>query len=517
MEGIYLSALKPLVEGQIQGRICGAVGMTSSSTLTLGFGFGWLHLHAKPDCPDIWWTEKASTVPAGSPAWEHHLKGAQVEKVAQQGSDRVIEISFAGRSPYDAGGVRLVFEATGRNANIILVRQRDNRILACLRKVLSGVNRFRCISPGVFYKSPPSSGFPPSQWGSDEVQQLLDTHITAKLLYQNLEGVGPVSAKAIIAHSPDVAATVKYLGCRLTENDFEPWQGEFGAVPVPLGEGSPVENPLSPPLVETRDLKKEQYRPSRTQLGSILHKRLAADRKRIQSSQKSLGSLASPDELRNWGNLLLTNKCSLKKGMTEAVLTDWDGTVIVIELKQSQNPVENAGRYFRKAGKIHLEKNRLEERELISTERMIGLTAILDRLDTMSDEETAKLLEELGKPEKKQTGAPLEYILDGGWRCLVGRNARQNDQLTFKVAARDDIWMHARGVTGAHVILKRDGRADNPSSLVLNQAAQVAAKHSSSNGVIPVDWTLARYVRRVKGGGPGQVIYVREKTLFAEV
>jgi predicted ribosome quality control (RQC) complex YloA/Tae2 family protein len=515
MEGIYLSALKPLIEEKIQGRTCGAVGMTSSSTLALGFGCGWLHLHAKPDCPDVWWTEKASTVLPSSPSWEHHLKGAPVTIVSQQGADRVLEIYFASRSPYDAGGVKLLFEATGRNANLILVREKDNRILSCLRRVLSGINRFRSISPGVVYKSPPSSGFPPSEWGSDAVQQLLQAQISPKLLYQNLEGVGPISAKAIIAHSNDVAATVGYLGRRLTESDFSPWQTEFGAVPIPLGKGKPVENPLSPPLVETKDLKKEHYHPLRIQLGSILHRKLAADRKRIQSSQKSLCSLASPDELRSWGNLLLTNKNKLTKGMTEVVLTDWDGAEICICLKQSLTPVENAGRYFRKAGKIHLEKNRLEERMLFSIERTINLESIQNRLETMSDEEATKLLEEFGKPEKKQTGAPLEYILDGGWRCLVGRNAKQNDHLTFKIAARDDIWMHARGVTGAHVILKRDGRADNPSAQVLDQAAHVAAKHSSSNGVIPVDWTLARYVRRLKGGGPGQVVYIREKTLFA--
>ncbi|MCK5842836.1 MAG: DUF814 domain-containing protein, partial [Candidatus Sabulitectum sp.] len=145
-----------------------------------------------------------------------------------------------------------------------------------------------------------------------------------------------------------------------------------------------------------------------------------------------------------------------------------------------------------------------------------SLEDIQNRLDTMSDQEVTKHLTKLAKPEKKVTGAPLEYILEGGWRCLVGRNAKQNDNLTFKIAGREDIWLHARGVAGAHVILKRDGRADNPSTAAMDQAAHIAAKHSTTNGVVPVDWTLAKYVRRMRGGGPGQVVYVREKTLFAE-
>ena len=516
MEGIYYSALRPVIENRIKNATCGAVGMTSSSTLSLGFGKGWLHLHAKPDSQGIWWTDKASTIPPDSPSWEHHLKGAPVEKVVQQGVDRVIEIHFASRSPYDAGGIRLIFEATGRNSNIILVRQTDNRILACLRKVLSSANRFRSISPGVVYKSPPSSGIPPGEWGSEEVKKLLEADVTPKILYQNLEGVGPLSAKSIIDNPGTVFETVKELGRQLIEQDFSPWQTRYGKVPVCLGDGHPIENLLAPPEAKAADNQKEEYRPSRTQLGTVLKKRLSSEKKKTGSSQKSLDLLASPDELRCWGNLILTHKKDLKKGMKEATLTDWDGTEIHIKLKDALNPMENANKYFRKAGKIHLEKSRLEERILTSVEQTASLENIQARLETMSDEEVTGYLSKLGKTEKKTTGSPIEYILKDGWRCLVGRNAKQNDQLTFKIATRDDIWLHARGVAGAHVILKRDGRADNPGTAVMDQAAHVAAKHSTTNGMVPVDWTLAKYVRRMRGGGPGQVVYVREKTIFAE-
>jgi predicted ribosome quality control (RQC) complex YloA/Tae2 family protein len=516
MEGIYLSSLVPLVEDKLHGQSCRAVGMTSSSTLSLKFGTGWFHLHAKPGSANLWWTDTASTVPPDSPSWEHHLKGAPVEKVTQQGTDRVLEIHFAGRSPYDAGGIRLVFEATGRNANIILVRTKDSRILASLRKVLSGVNRFRTISPGVVYKAPPSSGFPLEEWGSDKVQQLLQTGVTPKLLYQNLEGVGPASAKAIIAAPDSPAESVRELAHKLLNKQFTPWLTKFGRIPVSIGEGSAIQNPLAPPAEKAEGGKAGEYRPSRVQLGTILKKRISSENKRIKSSQKSLGRLASPDELRSWGNLVLTFKNDLRKGMKKAVLTNWEGTQISIKLKQSLNPAENANRYFRKAGRVHLEKNRLEQRIQAGIKRMNYLSDILQELDTITDLEVTQYLKKLGETEKKVTGAPLEYILEGGWRCLVGRNAKQNDHLTFKLAVKTDIWLHARGVTGAHVILKRDGRTDNPPASILDLAAHIAAKHSSTNGVVPVDWTLVKYVRRMKGGGPGQVVYVREKTLFAE-
>ena len=160
----------------------------------------WLHLHAKPDSPGIWLTETAASSPAASPAWEHHLKGAVIEKVRQQGADRVIEIDFSERTPYDKGGVRVIFEAAGRNSNIILVRRSDNTILACLRKVLSSLNRFRSISPGAVYTKPPPSGYPPSMWRSEKVQRAVSqpAKVTKAKLCQLLEGVGPAAAAAIL-------------------------------------------------------------------------------------------------------------------------------------------------------------------------------------------------------------------------------------------------------------------------------------------------------------------------------
>lgn len=516
MEGIYYCVIRKALAEILKNDKCLKVGMTSSSTLSLQFRKGWLHLNAKPDSPGLWWTGNASIISPDSPSWEHHIAGAPVEKVMQQGVDRVIEIHFSSRTPYDAGGIRLIFEAAGRNSNIILVRKHDNRILASLRKVLSAINRYRAISPGVVYKSPPKSGIPPEKWNSDEMVELLKQKITPRLLYQNLEGVGPASAKSIIAESDDVFETVKWVGKQLLEENFSPWKTQFGNLPVKLGEGIPIKNPLSPPEEKIQDEKRDEYRPSRTQLSSILKKRLSSENKKVKSSEKSLGKLASPEELRSWGNLILTHKNDLRKGMKKTIVTDWDGTPIEIKLKEALNPAENANKYFRKASKVHLEQNNLEERILTSMERINYLEEIQNRVKTMSDQEVTKYIAELGKPEKKETGAPLEYILTGGWRCLVGRNAKQNDQLTFKIGARNDIWLHARGVPGAHVIVKRDGRADNPSAQSMDHAAFIAAKHCSSNGIIPIDWTLVKYVRRIKGGGPGQVTYTREKTIFAE-
>jgi predicted ribosome quality control (RQC) complex YloA/Tae2 family protein len=121
-----------------------------------------------------------------------------------------------------------------------------------------------------------------------------------------------------------------------------------------------------------------------------------------------------------------------------------------------------------------------------------------------------------GKPVPPGGGAPLHVQSRDGFTLLIGKNSRQNEEVTFRQAAASDTWLHARGVPGAHVIIKAGGR-DIPRSTI-EQAASLAAYYSQARGStsVPVDYTLQRYVRHMKGGGPGMVVYERERTIFAE-
>jgi predicted ribosome quality control (RQC) complex YloA/Tae2 family protein len=121
-----------------------------------------------------------------------------------------------------------------------------------------------------------------------------------------------------------------------------------------------------------------------------------------------------------------------------------------------------------------------------------------------------------GKPVPPGGGVPLHVQSRDGFTLLIGKNSRQNEEVTFRQAAASDTWLHARGVPGAHVIIKAGGR-DIPRSTI-EQAASLAAYYSQARGStsVPVDYTLQRYVRHMKGGGPGMVVYERERTIFAE-
>ncbi len=120
-----------------------------------------------------------------------------------------------------------------------------------------------------------------------------------------------------------------------------------------------------------------------------------------------------------------------------------------------------------------------------------------------------------GKPVPPGGGVPLRVQSRDGFTLLIGKNSRQNEEVTFHQATANDIWLHARGVPGAHVIIKAAGR-EVPRSTI-EQAASLAAYYSQARGStsVPVDYTLQRYVRHMKGGGPGMVIYERERTIHA--
>ena len=121
-----------------------------------------------------------------------------------------------------------------------------------------------------------------------------------------------------------------------------------------------------------------------------------------------------------------------------------------------------------------------------------------------------------GKPVPPGGGVPLYVQSREGFTLLVGKNSRQNEDVTFHQATANDMWLHARGVAGAHVIIEAAGR-EIPRSTI-EQAASLAAYYSEARGSTsaPVDYTLQRHVRHMKGGGPGMVIYERERTIYAE-
>jgi predicted ribosome quality control (RQC) complex YloA/Tae2 family protein len=232
------------------------------------------------------------------------------------------------------------------------------------------------------------------------------------------------------------------------------------------------------------------------------------------------------DLLRQWGEWLLAYAHQVERGATHFVADTGDGSTITIPLDPELPPVANAQAYFARYRKI---QRAAEEAPARLHEVQMGLDQ-LHQLETDLDlaasrpeiEEVRLALQDAGhlrakrgtRPRPKVPRAkPLQVESPDGWMIWVGRGSRQNDELTFRRAGPDDWWLHARGVPGAHVIARGEGREMPPATL--QRAAELAAYYSRARdeASVPVDVTRRRYVRRIPGAAPGLVTYTHEQTV----
>jgi predicted ribosome quality control (RQC) complex YloA/Tae2 family protein len=294
--------------------------------------------------------------------------------------------------------------------------------------------------------------------------------------------------------------------------------GPDGPLPVELGPGHRIDDPLArqgPGAVRSiREEKLETWT-------SILRNRISLLSSRLERVQKALDELVPPEDYRIWGGLLLSRDDIRRKGLSELRMTDWEGREHTIPLKPSRSLKANASRFFRKAANSIKEKTSLERRSRETRKEMEHLSRELDSSEALElDELEEKLREHRSSRtrERNERSSPLLKELAGGWRCFIGRNARQNEEVTFGIGRKGDLWFHARGIPGAHVVLKLDGKTENPPASVIREAALEAARGSGVlSGVVPVDYTRVQYVNRMKKGKTGQVTYSREKTLFVDL
>lgn len=275
--------------------------------------------------------------------------------------------------------------------------------------------------------------------------------------------------------------------------------------------------------------------------------------------QKELAALNEAAQYRLYGELLLAHQHEVQQGQSSVTLDNFfvegsEGSFpqVTIPLDPRFDAVGNANRLFNKYHKLRraaaLVPNQIEQNaaELATIEQLLAdlmlaenpsevqlvkaevQTAGYVRGKAIQQKQVQKAAKKVkggkgksgkqgkGKPIPPGGGMPLHIQSRDGFTLLIGKNSRQNEEVTFRQATASDMWLHARGVPGAHVIIKAAGR-EIPQSTI-EQAASLAAYYSQARGstTAPVDYTFQRYVRHMKGGGPGMVIYEKERTVYVE-
>ena len=261
-------------------------------------------------------------------------------------------------------------------------------------------------------------------------------------------------------------------------------------------------------------------------LGAALAGRVKRMERRLAALERELGAARSPEEPRLSGHLILTNKASIPRGARRVQLSDFEGLSREIELDPALDAVANAERYFDEARRRERATQRIP-REISESERR--LEVLRTAAETLGADGPSESLWELagrapGTVGARGRGVPQprlpyhRFRSTGGLEIRVGRGAKENDALTLRHSSPDDIWMHARQVQGAHVILRWGRKDENPAQRDLLEAATVAAVHSGArhSGTAAVNWTRRKYVRKPRKSPAGRVIAERVKTIFVE-
>ena len=422
------------------------------------------------------------------------VRGARLVQLVQPPWERIVTLSFSGRT----GDCDLVIELMGRHSNIILVGP-DGRILSAVKHVDSRMSRTRTVLPGQLYRAPPPpkavspTGVTVAEWTDRLARAPIDQRLERWLLGRFL-GIGRQTAREIAVRasgSADVfaCATAADGLYKAIESLFSPLEDGWWQPHVGLDAANKVVafSPYKPrqfeQVMETRDISEamwryyeqrrmtDPYAAARQAVQALISgagKRLD---QRLNGLQRQIVDQDEIDNLCRAGELLLTYQQQVPLGATEIRLPDYAGGTRTIALDPKQTPVANAQSYFRRYEK----RKRASEHipELLADVR--AEIAYLEQLDAdlalaESRPEIDAVFESLfvagwaPKTRQKSSRAmPPRRIEVEGYSIYIGRNARQNERVTFHRASPDDLWLHARGLPGAHVIIKR-GRGDIPGS-----------------------------------------------------
>jgi predicted ribosome quality control (RQC) complex YloA/Tae2 family protein len=492
--------------------------------------------------------------------------GGHIQEIKQVDFDRVIRISCLKKSQLGKSiEFDLIFELTGRNSNLILLRK-DGLIIDCLRKVDLTQNRFRQILPGERYTPPPPPKKKnPFQIEKDKFTELVQSHnlLVSEFMISHFIGLDQLLAENIMfeANIPLNAKTtdlkeedIEHLWRRFTEIFQKISEYELTFQVITDGKEKPKAiSCVSLPFL--KDERKIFYGSLNLAIKKFFHQKLEDQHKKVELKrfsqiayraftslerrkeriEEDLKQAEKFEQYKKFGDLLLMNKDLIKKGRDLIKLVDIFQPVqssIEIPLNIKLSPMQNAQAYFKKYKKakdalVTMKKRRAEtEKEMLKVEKILekikGATKEPKLEEIEQELISLGLLKEKEIPRERKKAnkefLPRRFVTKEGCEILVGRNNQENDYLTFKIARPDDLWFHAQDVPGSHVVLRRKEKKKDFSHNDIKEAAKVAAYFSKARGAkkLPVIYTLAKYVKKPKRGKPGLVLVEKEKTILVE-
>ena len=513
---------------------------------------------ANPTAPRLHLTSASPENPAEPPMFcmllRKHLLGAKLAEIAQPPMERAATFTF---DCTDEMGFpvqkKLVAELMGRTCNLYLLGP-DGRILDCLRRIGLDESARRPALPGLNYQEPEPVQKENPLIVQDYVNLLTEpgADILSDRLMDTLGGLSPlVCREAALFAAGSTDARISSLDVDSTADKLGLFFHEHLNHPKPyvytLADGTPKQFAFCPirqyggcQEAESFGALLDSFYTLRDRKDAMRQKSQAV-RKTVQNlctrltrkmalQEKELEATYDRERLRQLGDILTANIHRITKGQTKIVCEDfYDENMAPVEIPLSPilSPQQNAAKFYKDYARMKNAEKELTHQLSLGETELSYLKSVLDELNrAQTDAELEEIKQELqeqgylraeGNRKRPRQGklAPMRFASTDGYPIYVGRNNRQNEELTFRLARKDDIWCHASKVHGSHVIISCGGTT--PPDDTITQAAQLAAYYSETGDGqnVPVDVTPVKQVKKIPGGKPGMVIYHTYKTVIA--
>ena len=520
-----------------------------------------LLLSASGNRPRFHVTQASYENPAQPPMFcmllRKHLAGGRIAAIEQPPAERSVELTL---DCTDEMGTpcqkRLILELMGRNSNLILT-DGENRILDCMRRVDFEMSEQRQVLPGLFYHRPPrqEGKLTPQELTKPALERLLaqtaaPVHLD-RWIVDHVAGISPLIARELaFGFCGETDADVLTLDrARLAEALTQPSLLQARQPTLLLCGGRPKDFTYCPirqygaymtartmpsfsALLDafyTETEQRERMLQKSQSLRRTVTNLLERTRRKLAAQRKECEASLDRETLRRRGDIVTANLHAMTRGMTVLRAEDFyqeDMPEIEIPLRPELSPQQNAARFYKEYNKAkHAEKILAEQIARGEIEEEY-LGAVLDELNRAeSERDLAEIRAELEaggyvrsadrrRQQKQPASRPMRFRSSDGFEILVGRNNRQNDQLSLKTARRDDLWLHIQKFHGTHVIVCCAG-APVPDGTI-TEAAMLAAWYSQAREGqnVPVDVTQVRNLRKPNGAKPGMVVYDRYRTVI---